>query len=248
MIQIIPSITINEGKVVKWIQGDYCKERVYEGSPVDVAMKFEDHGMEVVHLVDLEGATKGTPVNYHVIEAIAEHTSLRVDFTGGIHTDGDIQKIFEYGATYITIASAAVFNKELFSSWVLSYGREKITLGADSLNSKIVIKGWQKNTDIDLFNHIEHFYNQGLKYVKTTDVSKDGVMEGPAFDLYQKIHDRFPNVSILASGGVRSIDDIEKLKQMDVFAVIIGRAIYEGKLKMKDIKDFLIKNPPKKPI
>ena len=241
MIQIIPSITINEGKVVKWIQGDYCKEKVYEGSPIDVAKKFEDTGVEVIHLVDLEGATKGTPVNYHVCEAITSLTGLKVDFTGGLHTDGDISKALEYGASYITVASAAALNKELFSSWVLSYGREIITLGADSLKNKIIIKGWQKNTDIDLFEHIEYFYNQGLKYVKTTDVSRDGLMEGPAFDLYDQILQKFPNIKILASGGVRSIEDIKKLQDKGIFAVIIGRAIYEGKLKMQDIKDFLLK-------
>ncbi|MGK7394971.1 MAG: HisA/HisF-related TIM barrel protein [Candidatus Cyclobacteriaceae bacterium M3_2C_046] len=241
MIQIIPSITLMHGKLVKTIGGDLSREKVYEGSPVDVAQRFEDHGIQVVHLVDLEGATAGTPKNYHVLEAIASHTNLKVDFTGGILTDGDITKAFEYGATYITVASAAVLNKELFSSWVISYGREKITLGADSLDKKIAIKGWQKSTQIDLFEHISFYYDHGLKYVKTTDISRDGLMEGPAFQLYQDIQTRFPNICILASGGVRSVKDIEQLNDMGVFAVIIGRAIYEGKLHMEDLKPFLKK-------
>jgi phosphoribosylformimino-5-aminoimidazole carboxamide ribotide isomerase len=239
MIQIIPSISIIGGKVTRLIQGDFSHEKVYEGSPLDVARKFEDHGFEVIHLVDLEGAKIGTPVNYHVLEAIAAHTRLKVDFTGGIHTDGDITKIFEYGASYITVASAAVLNKDLFSSWIMSYGREKVTLGADSLDEKITIQGWQKNTQIDLFEHIQFYYDHGLKYVKTTNVARDGLMEGPDFDLYRKIQERFPNICILASGGVRSVEDIITLREMGIFAVIIGRAIYEGKLHLKDLKQFL---------
>ncbi len=239
MIQIIPAITIKEGKVVKWERGNAGKEHVYEGSPLDVARRFEDTGLEVLHLVDLEGSMKGSPKNYHICEMLAGHTTLKIDFTGGIHTDGDITQAFEYGASYITVASAALLNKSLFSNWVISYGREKITLGADTLNGFIMIKGWQKSTDVNLFEHIRHYYNHGLKYVKTTDVSRDGVMEGPAFDLYANIQKEFPNISILASGGVRSIDDIKKLHDQGIFAVIIGRALYEGKLQLKEIEGFL---------
>ena len=239
MIQIIPSISIISGKVVRLIKGDYCEEKTYEGSPLDVARRFEDSGVKVVHLVDLEGAKVGTPVNYHVLEAIASHTSLKVDFTGGLHTDGDLIKVFEFGAAYVTVASISALNKDLFSSWILSYGREKVTLGADSLNNKISIKGWQKKTDINLFEHIKYFYDHGLKYVKTTDISRDGLMEGPAFDLYRNIQEQFPNICILASGGVRSVEDIDTLQEMGVFAVIIGRAIYEGKLKLSDLAKFL---------
>lgn len=241
MIQIIPSIVINGGKVIKLQQGDFSKEKVYDQSPVDLAKTFEDHGIEVVHLVDLDGARRGQPVNYHILEAIAGHTELKVDFTGGIHTDGDISKAYEYGASYITAASIAVTRKDLFSSWIISYGREKITLGADAINGKIAIRGWQKSTEIDLFDHIEHFYSRGLKYVKTTDIDKDGALKGPAFDLYKGIIERFPDICVLASGGVRSVDDIKRLNEMGVFAVIFGKAFYEGRIKLKELEEFLVK-------
>ncbi|GAA0891842.1 1-(5-phosphoribosyl)-5-[(5-phosphoribosylamino) me thylideneamino]imidazole-4-carboxamide isomerase [Fulvivirga kasyanovii] len=241
MIQIIPSIAINEGKVIRLQQGDFTKEKVYDQSPIDLAKTFEDHGIEVVHLVDLDGARRGQPVNYHILEAIAGYTGLKIDFTGGIHTDGDISKAYEYGASYITAASVAVSRKELFSSWIISYGREKITLGADAINGKIAIRGWQKSTDLDIMDHIEYFYSRGLKYVKTTDISKDGVMQGPAFELYQNIIDRFPDICVLASGGVRNIDDIKRLNDMGVFAVIFGKAFYEGRIQLKELEQFLVK-------
>ncbi|MDX1627415.1 MAG: 1-(5-phosphoribosyl)-5-[(5-phosphoribosylamino)methylideneamino] imidazole-4-carboxamide isomerase [Fulvivirga sp.] len=241
MIQIIPSIAIADGKIIRLEQGDFSKEKVYDESPVDLARRFEDHGIEVVHLVDLDGARRGQPVNYHILEAIAGHTNLKVDFTGGINTDGDISKAYEYGASYITAASIAVNRKELFASWIISYGREKITLGADALDGKISIKGWQKNTDVDLFEHIDYFYSRGLKYVKTTDIAKDGLMQGPAFDLYEKIIGRFEDICVLASGGVRNVEDIEKLNDMGVFAVIFGMAYYEGSIKLKDLERFMVK-------
>ncbi len=240
MIQIIPSILIHNGRVIRLKQGDYSREVVYNNSPVDLAKEFEDHGIEVVHLVDLDGAKRGSPINYHVLEAIAGHTNLKVDFTGGINTDGDISKAYEYGASYITAATVAAYKPDLFASWLISYGREKITLGADQLDGDIAIKGWIKKTQIDLYEHIEYFYNRGLKYVKTTDISKDGVMEGPTFELYQSIIDRFEGICVLASGGVRSIEDIEQLNSMGVFAVIIGRALYEGKIKLKDLEKFSV--------
>jgi len=241
MIQIIPSIAVIDGKVIRLEQGDFTKEKVYSDSPIDLAKSFEDHGIEVVHLVDLDGARRGQPVNYHILESIAGYTNLKIDFTGGIHTDGDISKAYEYGASYITAASVAIDRKELFASWIISYGREKITLGADALDGKIAIKGWQKNTDVDLFDHIEYFYSRGLKYVKTTDIAKDGLMQGPAFDLYKEIIDTFEDICVLASGGVRNIDDIKRLNDMGVFAVIFGKAFYEGSLTLKDLEQFLVK-------
>lgn len=242
MIQIIPSIALSEGKVIRLQQGDFSREKVYDESPVDLARNFQDHGIEVVHLVDLDGARRGSPKNYHILEAIAGHTSLKVDFTGGIHTDGDISKAYEYGASYITAASVAVSNKRQFASWIISYGREKITLGADARDGKIAVRGWERDTDIDLFSHIEYFYSRGLKYVKSTDISKEGVMKGPAFEMYQKMIDTFPDICVLASGGVRHIDDIQRLNDMGVFAVIVGKALYEGKIKLKELEQFLVKS------
>ena len=240
MIQIIPSIAINEGKVIRLSQGDFSKEKVYDESPVDLARSFEDHGIKVVHLVDLDGAKRGQPKNYHILEAIAGFTDLKIDFTGGIHTDGDISKAYEYGASYITAASIAASNKELFASWIVSYGREKITLGADALNGKIAIRGWLKNTDLDIFEHIDYFYSRGLKYVKTTDISRDGMMEGPSFELYEEIMKRFPDICVLASGGVRNVEDIERLNDMGVFAVIFGKAFYEGRISLKELEKFAV--------
>lgn len=244
MIQVIPSIAIRKGKVVKMRKGDPSSEKAYDENPLDLARRFEDHGIEVVHLVDLDGAEKGSPKNWHVVEAIAGHTDLKIDFTGGISTDGDISKAFEYGADYITAASIAVTDPELFASWIISYGREKMTLGADVVDrqtKEVLFRGWQHKSQMTLFEHLERFYSRGLKYVKSTDVSRDGVLEGPAFDYYQQIIDRFPEMCVLASGGVRGVDDIKRLNDMGIFAVIFGKAYYEGILKLKDLEQFFIK-------
>ena len=242
MIQIIPSIAILNGKVIRLQQGDFAREKVYDESPIDLAKNFEDHGIEVIHLVDLDGARRGQPKNYHILEAIAGHTNLKVDFSGGIHTDGDISKAYEYGARYITAASVAVTNKELFASWIISYGREKITLGADARDGKIAIRGWERNTDLDIMDHIEYFYSRGLKYVKTTDIEREGVLNGPSFDLYEGIINEFPDICVLASGGVRNIEDIDRLNDMGVFAVIIGKALYDGHIKLSELDKFLAKS------
>ena len=244
MIQVIPSIAIRKGKVVKMRKGDPTSEKAYDENPLDLAKRFEDHGIEVVHLVDLDGAERGNPKNFHVLEAMSNHTDLKIDFTGGISTDGDISKAYEAGADYITASSIAVTNRELFASWIISYGREKITLGADvtDVNSmNLLFRGWQRESELTLLDHLEFFHSRGLKYVKSTDVSRDGVLEGPAFDFYQSIIDRFPDLSILASGGVRGVDDIKRLNDMGIFAVIFGKAFYEGVLQLKDLEQFLVK-------
>lgn len=230
--------------MVKMRKGDPSSEKAYNENPLDLARRFEDHGIEVIHLVDLDGAEKGSPKNWHVLEAIAGHTDLKVDFTGGISTDGDISKAYEFGADYITAASIAVTDPELFASWIISYGREKMTLGADVVNrtsKELLFRGWQRTAHLTLFEHLEYFYSRGLKYVKSTDVSRDGVLEGPAFDFYQEIISRFPDLCVLASGGVRGIDDIKRLNDMGLFAVIFGKAYYEGVLNLKDVEHFLVK-------
>lgn len=244
MIQVIPSIAIRNGKVVKMRKGDPASEKAYNENPLDLAKRFESHGIEVVHLVDLDGAERGSPKNYHALETIAGHTNLKVDFTGGICTDGDIDKAYEFGAAYITASSIAVTNPELFASWIISYGREKMTLGADVtdiVSKKIAYRGWLKKSEITLFDHVQYFYDRGLKYVKSTDVSRDGVLEGPAFSFYQDILDHFKDLKVLASGGVRGVDDIKKLNDMGIFAVIFGKAYYEGILKLKDLEQFIVK-------
>jgi len=245
MIQVIPSIAIRNGKVVKMRKGDPSSEKAYNENPLDLAKRFESHGIEVVHLVDLDGAERGSPKNYHVLETIAGHTELKIDFTGGICTDGDIGKAYEFGADYITASSIAVTNPELFASWIMSYGREKMTLGADVtdiVSKKIAYRGWLKKSEIHLFDHLQYFYDRGLKYVKSTDISRDGVLEGPAFSFYQEIIDKFKDLKILASGGVRGVDDIKKLNEIGLFGVIFGKAYYEGILKLKDLEQFFVKN------
>lgn len=239
MIQIIPSISIINGKLTRLKQGDYSSETVYKDSPVDIARQFEDYGIKKIHIVDLDGALKGSIVNYHILESIAGYTNLKIDYSGGVSTDGEISKAYESGASSVTAASVAVNNKELFSSWLLSYGRERITLGADAKNGKIAIKGWQKSTKTDLDDLLDYYYLRGIKYVKSTDVSKDGCQEGPNFEMYERLVKKFPNIFFLASGGVRSVDDIKKLEDIGVQGVIFGRAYYEGNLTLKDIESLV---------
>lgn len=241
MIHLIPSITVMKGKTTRLVQGDYNNETVYDQSPLEVAKRFEDAGINKVHLVDLEGARRGSSVNYNVLETICGHTNLQVSFSGGISTDGDIIKAYEYGASNIIAATIAAHRPEHFASWIMSYGREKITLGADAIKGKIAIRGWQKDTAIDLFDHIEYFFDRGLKYVKTTDISKHGAMTGPTMELYQEILKRFPGICVLASGGVSSVQDIEQLQEMGVWGVVFGKAFYEGVLTLKDLEKFLVK-------
>lgn len=235
---LVPSISVIEGRTIRLMQGDYASEKQYDESPLEVAKQFEDHGISRIHLIDLDGARRGTSVNFDSLHVISAYTDLIINFTGGLHTDGDVLKAFEYGAESITAASVAISNKEQFSNWLMSYGREKVALAADSLEGKIRIRGWQKATTMGLFDHIAHFYNRGLKYLKTTDISRDGALEGPSFDLYKNLLKEFPNLSIFASGGVRNIDDIKKLGELGLYGVIFGKAFYEGRITLKDIDNY----------
>lgn len=235
---LIPSISVIEGKTTRLSQGDYSREKVYDDTPIDIAKQFEDHGISRIHLIDLDGARKGCPVNYDILNMVSAYTNLEIDFTGGLHTDGDVLKAFEYGAKSITAASVAISNQKQFANWLMSYGREKVALAADSLNGEIRIRGWQKGTSKDLFDHIAYFYDRGLKYLKTTDISKDGVMEGPSFDLYKKLLAKFPDLCIYASGGVRNMEDIKKLNDIGLYGAIFGRAFYEGNISLQEIRDY----------
>ncbi len=235
---LVPSLSVIKGRTTRLAQGDYKNEKVYDSSPLYVAEKFVDHGIRRIHLIDLEGAKNGKTVNYPTLELITGHTNLEVNFTGGIQTDGDVSKSFEYGAESIAAATIAVKNKELFSNWVMSYGREKIALSADALDGLIKVGGWQQETKIKLEDHIGYFYDRGLKYLKTTDISKDGVMEGPAFELYARLRKEFPELCIFASGGVRHMDDIKKLSDLGLYGTIFGKAFYEGSITLKDLENF----------
>lgn len=238
MFKVIPSLSISNGKVVLLKKGDFSDQLKYNFNLIDAVNLLEDNGVEVLHFLDLDGLKKESPVNYHTLETIVGHSNLKVDFMGGIRTDGDINKVLEYGATYFTANSIAVNNHDLFASWIISYGREKLSLMANVADGKLVYKAWQKKADIDLEEHIEYFHMRGLKYLKVTDMNRDGVLEGPNFELCQKLIDKFPDVFIIAGGGVRSVNDIRKLKEMGLYGVIVARALYEGKIKVEDLKEF----------
>lgn len=241
MFEIIPAIWIIKGKCVRLRRGDFTTEEIISNNPLELAQAFQDHGMSYLHLVDLDGATKGQPKNYHILETIAAHTALKIDFTGGLSTDGDVIKSFEHGATTITASSIAVKNPEKFTQWIISYGREKINLAAD-LNPedfKIKIEGWVRNTSIDLFDHVDFFFERGLKYLKCSDITRDGVMDGPNFDLYKNLKKRYPDLCLTASGGVRNVDDFRKLRDMGLHGVVFGSAFYENKITIEDIGTFL---------
>ncbi|HYG38815.1 MAG TPA: 1-(5-phosphoribosyl)-5-[(5-phosphoribosylamino)methylideneamino] imidazole-4-carboxamide isomerase [Cytophagales bacterium] len=238
MIEVIPSIQIIGGKCIRLRQGDYSSEKVYDENPLNVAKIFEDSGLKKVHLIDLDGARAGRMVNYPVLQLIAGHTDLIIDFSGGIRTDGDIGKAYEFGANTVTVGSIAVKDQELLTSWIFSYGREKIILGADVENEKIAVSGWQKGTQIDLFEHIEYFIDRSIKYVKCSDILRDGVLQGPNFSLYERIMKRLPEIKLYASGGISSVDDIKRLQDIGVHGVIFGRSYYEGKIKLEDLAKF----------
>ncbi len=239
MIQIIPSISVYQGKCVKVPPGDFEHPVIYGDSPVEVAQAFEEHGIRRIHLVDLDGARKGSVVNFSVLRMIAGYTSLSVDFSGGIHTSEDVQLALQNGATYVAAASVAATNCQEFASWIETHGKDRIVLTADSINGKIITRGWQQNTQIDLFELISYYYTLGIKYVKCTDVGRDGRMAGPAIDLYKQILAQFPDICLLASGGVHSVADIDKLALAGVYGVIFGKAYYEGKIKLEDLRHYL---------
>lgn len=244
MFEIVPSIWLINGKCVRLKRGDFSTEKVISNNPLEIAQAFESIGLKRVHLVDLDGARRGEPKNYHILEAITGYTDLKVDFTGGITTDGDVIKCFEFGAVSVTVSTIAANNPERFAQFLLSYGREKINLAADvnPEDDKIKIRGWLKKTEIDLFDHIEFFHERGLKYLKCSDVTRDGIAEGPNFALFQKIRDRFPSIHLAASGGVRGIDDFRKLKEMGVTAAVFGRAYYEGLISLAELEKFNSEN------
>jgi phosphoribosylformimino-5-aminoimidazole carboxamide ribotide isomerase len=241
MFEIIPSIWLINGKCVRLKRGDFATEQVISNNPLEIAQAFVDHGIKRLHLVDLDGARRGEPKNYHILEAISGYTNLLVDFTGGVSTDGDVIKAFEHGAKTITAASIAAKDPDKFTQWLVSYGREKINLAADTdpLDYKIKIRGWLKKTEIDLFDHIENFYEKGLKYLKCSDITRDGVSDGPNFELYAEIRKRFPEIFLTASGGVRSIDDFKKLRDMGLKAAVFGRAYYENIISLQDLDKFI---------
>lgn len=235
-MQIIPAIDIIDGKCVRLTQGDYAQKTIYNENPLEVAQEFESIGVTRLHLVDLDGAKLGKVVNYKVLEKIASKTKLSIDFGGGIKTDDDIETVFNYGADLATVGSIAVKNKELFFSWIKKYGAEKIFLGADVKNEKIAIGGWLETTNVSIYDFIGENLNEGVKHVFCTDISKDGLLQGPSIDLYKKMIGKFPELNLTASGGVSQLSDLVELKQIGCSGAIVGKAIYEGRISMNELK------------
>jgi phosphoribosylformimino-5-aminoimidazole carboxamide ribotide isomerase len=237
--EIIPAIDIIDGKCVRLTQGDYSQQKIYNEHPLEVAKEFEAIGVRRLHLVDLDGAKKGAVVNWKVLEAIAGKTSLVIDFGGGIKSEKDLQIVYESGAALATVGSVAAKQPELFFSWVKQYGAEKIFLGADVKDEMIAVGGWLETTGLSIYDFLEQNIAQGVRNIFCTDIAKDGLLQGPSLDLYRKILERFSDINFVASGGVSNIADVHALREIGCSGVIIGKAIYEGKIEMQELKSFL---------
>jgi phosphoribosylformimino-5-aminoimidazole carboxamide ribotide isomerase len=239
-MRIIPAIDIIDGKCVRLSKGDYSTKIIYNENPLEVAKSFENHGIEYLHLVDLDGAKSNRIVNYKIIEQIASRTKLKIDFGGGLKSDLDVKIAFESGATQITGGSIAIKNSELFEEWIAFYGSEKVILGADALNEKVSVSGWLENTNEDLIPYIKRYQNKGIQYVICTDISKDGMLEGPSFELYSRILSETPTIKLIASGGISTFKELPKLAEMGCEGTIIGKAIYEGRITLKQIENYIL--------
>ena len=238
MIQIIPAIDMIDGKCVRLTQGDYGKKTIYNENPLEVALEFEDAGLKRLHLVDLDGAKAKKVINWKVLEKIASKTSLHIDFGGGVQSEDDINIVFESGAKQVTGGSVAVKQPALFEHWLEVFGGDRIILGADAKNEKVAVSGWEEGTQLWVYDFVEKYVEKGIKYAISTDVAKDGLLQGPSFDLYKNLQDKCPDLQIIASGGVSSIEDVEKLAEMNIYGVIIGKAIYEGRIKLAELTRF----------
>ncbi len=236
---IIPAIDIIDGKCVRLTEGDYDQKKIYNENPLEIAKQFEDVGLVRLHLVDLDGAKAGAVKNWKVLENIAGKTNLLIDFGGGIRTEKDVQIVFDSGAYFTTVGSIAVNNEKEFISWIKKFGADKFLLGADVKDEKITIHSWQDTTDIWIYDFIEKYWQRGIKQIFCTDVSKDGKLEGPSTELYKSIIQKFPQLQFIASGGVSSINDLEELKTIGCSGAIVGKAIYENKISLKELKQFL---------
>jgi len=241
-IEIIPAIDIIDGKCVRLSQGDYDQKTVYDESPLDMAKRFEAAGIRRLHLVDLDGAKAEHIVNHKILEEIAAQTKLVIDFGGGLKSDKDLEIAFKSGASMVTGGSIAVKERDTFLHWLDKYGANKIILGADAKDGMIAVSGWQESTSLHVIDFISEYHEKGIKKVISTDIERDGMLEGPAFVLYQEMKIILPDIEIIASGGISSMNDILKLDEMGISGVITGKAIYEGKLSLTDIEQFQINN------
>jgi phosphoribosylformimino-5-aminoimidazole carboxamide ribotide isomerase len=237
-MQIIPAIDIIEGKCVRLTEGDYAQKKIYNEDPLEVAKAFEGIGLMRLHLVDLDGAKAGEVVNWKVLEKIANNTELKIDFGGGIKTEATLKTVLDTGATYATIGSLAVKNELLFQEWIARFGAKVFMLGADVFEEKIAIGGWLEKTEISVFDFMKSYIDKGVKQIFCTDIKKDGKLQGPSIELYQKIIEQFPALHFIASGGVSSLDDLIELEEIGCSAAIVGKAIYENKITISELANF----------
>ena len=239
-MRIIPAIDIIEGKCVRLTKGVYSTKKIYNENPIEVALAFEDAGIEYLHVVDLDGAKASHIVNFKILEQIASKTNLKIDFGGGLKSDEDLHIAFNSGAHQITGGSIAVKNATLFESWIAKYGIDKIILGADCNNKKIAVSGWQEESNLEVIPFIKKYQSKGISYVICTDISKDGMLEGPSFNLYEKILKETPTIKLIASGGISTFDEIPILAEMNCEGVIIGKAIYENRISLKELETYIL--------
>ncbi|MFZ5552440.1 MAG: 1-(5-phosphoribosyl)-5-[(5-phosphoribosylamino)methylideneamino]imidazole-4-carboxamide isomerase [Bacteroidota bacterium] len=236
---LVPAIDVIDGKCVRLTKGDYASKKIYNEDPVEVAMQFQDAGLKNLHLVDLDGAKAGKIINWKTLEKISSRTQLHIDFGGGLKSDNDLRIAFECGAKQITGGSIAVKDRATFGKWITQYGPEKIILGADVNNEKIAVSGWTETSDEFIYDFIREYREKGIEYVICTDIAKDGMLQGPSVDLYKKIMEEIPGIKLIASGGVTSLNDLEQLAGINCHGVIIGKAIYEGKIQLSQLVNFL---------
>ena len=239
-MQIIPAIDIIDGKCVRLTEGDYSRLTQYDASPLEMAKIFEDHGINRLHVVDLDGAKAGKVINWSSIEQICNKTKLEIDFGGGVKTSEDVKRIKDVGVLLVTIGSIAVKDPDEFQKWLIEFGPHNFFLGADVKDEKIMTNGWQEQSNIQLLPFIDQYIKFGIDKIFCTDISKDGKLEGPSIGLYKKLVEQFPSAKIVASGGVSNLDDINSLKSCGCDGVIVGKAIYENKISLKQLSDFIL--------
>lgn len=239
MIELIPAIDVIDGKCVRLSQGDYQSKKVYNENPMEVAKMFEAHGIHRLHVVDLDGAASKHVVNYKVLEALARQTSLVIDFGGGIKSDEDLHIAFESGAQMVTLGSIAVKEPDTFNRWMEVYGSERIILGADAKDGKIAVNGWLECSRLELMPFLDDYIKKGVAKVLCTDISRDGMLNGPSLELYKQIMEAHPDLHLIASGGISGMKDIEALNEANIPAVVFGKAFYEGRITLQDLKAFL---------
>lgn len=239
-MRIIPAIDIIDGKCVRLSKGDYNTKIIYNENPLEVAKEFEAHGIEYLHLVDLDGAKSSKIVNHKILEQIATKTKLKIDFGGGLKADADLKIAFESGANQITGGSIAVKNRDVFEQWISKFGADKIILGADANNEKVAVSGWLEESNEELVPFIQNYQSKGIEYVICTDIAKDGMLQGPSFDLYSKILSQAKGLKLIASGGISTFDELPKLAEIGCEGTIIGKAIYEGRITLKQLEKYIL--------